>query len=87
MSANNFVLGVIHAVNTSIISREELKFYSLVLQATETRVSYGHVGLMAHVYLQNFQKAFTFDEQFPKLYSIPPDRNHYICYRSNLISG
>ena len=49
MSANNFVLGVIHAVNTSIISREELKFYSLVLRATETRVSYGHVGLMAHV--------------------------------------
>ena len=38
MSANNFLLGVIHAVDTSIISREELKFYSLVLHATETRV-------------------------------------------------
>ena len=56
MSANNFLLGVIHAVNTSIISREELKFYSLVLHATETRVSYGHVGLMAHVYLQIFRR-------------------------------
>ena len=56
MSANNFLLRVIHAVDTSISSREELKFYSLVLPATETRISYDHVGLMAHVYLQNFQK-------------------------------
>ena len=87
MSAKNFLLGVIHVVDTSSISREELKFYSLVIHAPETRVSYGHVGLMAHVYLQNFQKTFTLDDQCPKLYSIPPDINHYICYRSNLISG
>ena len=84
MSASNFLLGVIHVVDTSSISREELKFYSVVLHAPETRVSYGHVGLMAHVYLQNFQKALTLVEQCPKLYSIPSDINHY---RSNLISG